>query len=63
MCVTCKSMYREQKSLSLGLSQDVYWMRVCSCITLSVILEKYPFNITHSRLEIEWCTLLKCTAI
>ena len=29
-------------------------MRVCSSIILSVLLEKSPFNITHSRLEIEF---------
>ena len=28
----------------------------------SVLLEKSPFNITHSRLKIEWSGLLKCLA-
>ena len=28
-------------------------MRVCSSINLSVVLEKSPFNITHSRSRIE----------
>ena len=28
-------------------------MRVCSSINLSSLLEKSPFNITHSRSEIE----------
>ena len=37
-------------------------MRVCSSITLSALLEKPPFNITHSRSEIEWSGLLKCPA-
>ena len=37
-------------------------MRVCSSINLSVLLEKPPFNITHSRSEIEWSGLLKCLA-
>ena len=31
-------------------------------INLSVMLEKSPFNITHSRSEIEWSGLLKCLA-
>ena len=34
-------------------------MRVCSSITLSVLLEKSPFNITPSRSQIEWSGLLK----
>ena len=34
-------------------------MRVCS-INLSVLLEKSPFNVAHSRSEIEWFGLLKC---
>ena len=29
-------------------------IRVCSCVNLSSLLEKSPFNITHSRSEIEW---------
>ena len=37
-------------------------MRVCSCITLPVPLEKSPFDITHSRSEIEWSGLMKCLA-
>ena len=37
-------------------------MRVCSSINLSVLLEKSPFNIAHSRSEIEWSSLLKCLA-
>ena len=37
-------------------------MRVCSSITLSVLLEKSRFNITHSRSKIEWSGLLKCLA-
>ena len=37
-------------------------MRVCSSINLSALLEKSPFNITHSRSEIEWSGLLKCLA-
>ena len=37
-------------------------IRVCSCINLSALLEKSPFNITHSRSEIEWSGLLKCLA-
>ena len=28
-------------------------MRVCSSINLSALLEKSPFNITHSRSQIE----------
>ena len=28
----------------------------------SALLEKFPFNITHSRSEIEWSGLLKCRA-
>ena len=28
-------------------------MRVCSSINLSVLLEKSPFNVTHSRSQIE----------
>ena len=38
-------------------------MRFCSSINLSVLLEKSPFNITHSRSKIEWSGLLKCLAI
>ena len=37
-------------------------MRVCSSINLSVLLEKSPFNGTHSRSQIEWSSLLKCLA-
>ena len=37
-------------------------MRVCSSITLSVLLEKSPFTITYSRSQIEWSGLLKCLA-
>ena len=37
-------------------------IRVCSCVNLSSLLEKSPFNITHSRSEIEWSGLLKCLA-
>ena len=37
-------------------------MRVCSSINLSVLLDKSPYNITHSRPEIEWSGLLKCLA-
>ena len=33
-------------------------LRVCSSINLSVLLEKTPFNITHSRSQIEWSGLL-----
>ena len=29
---------------------------------MSVLLEKSPINITHSRSEIEWSGLLKCPA-
>ena len=36
--------------------------RVGSSINLSVLLEKCPFNITHSRSEIKWSGLLKCLA-
>ena len=36
-------------------------MRVSSSINHSV-LEKFPFNITHSRSQIEWTGLLKCLA-
>ena len=35
-------------------------MRACSSINLSVLLEKFPFNITHARLESEWYGVLKC---
>ena len=37
-------------------------MRVCSSITVSALLEKFPFNITHSRSQIVWSGLLKCLA-
>ena len=37
-------------------------MRVCSSTTLSVLLEKSLFNITHSRSLIEWSGLLNCIA-
>ena len=37
-------------------------MRVRSSINQSVLLEKSPFNITHSRSEIELSGLLKCLA-
>ena len=33
-------------------------MRVCSSINLSVLLEKSPFNLTHSKSQIEWSGLL-----
>ena len=34
-------------------------MRVCSSINLSVAI-KFTFNITHSRSQIEWSSLLNC---
>ena len=37
-------------------------LRVCSSINMSALLEKSPFNITHSRSQIEWSGLLKCLA-
>ena len=37
-------------------------MRGCSSINLPVLSEKSPFNITHSRSQIEWPGLLKCLA-
>ena len=37
-------------------------MSVRSSINLSVLLEKSPFIITHSRSQIEWSGLLKCLA-
>ena len=37
-------------------------MRVYSSINLSALLEKSPFNIIHSRSEIELFGLLKCLA-
>ena len=36
--------------------------RVCSSINMSVLLEKSPFNITHTRSKIEWSSLSKCLA-
>ena len=36
------------------------WIRVCSCISLSVRLGKLPFNITHSRSEMELSGVMKC---
>ena len=74
-CVTCESVCGVNESLSLGLGHMLFFnlgMRVCSSIfvllsfylcssiTLSVLLEKSPFNITHSRSEIEWSSLLMC---
>ena len=29
---------------------------------MNLLLEKSPFNITHSRTQIEWSGLLKCLA-
>ena len=37
-------------------------MRVCSSINLFALLVKSPFNITHSRSQIERPGLLKCLA-
>ena len=37
-------------------------MRVCSSFSLSVLLDRSPFNITHSSLTIVWSGLLKCLA-
>ena len=37
-------------------------MRFRSSFNLSVLLEKSPFNIIHSRSDIEWTGLLKCLA-
>ena len=53
-----------------GARKSTYWikrcvsvfnlpMRVCSSINRSVLLEKSPFNITHSRSHIEWSGVLK----
>ena len=44
------------------MSVFILRMRVCSSFNLSVLLEKSPFNITHSRSQIEWSGLLKCLA-
>ena len=51
-----KYMYGARKSKSWlrpCLSVLNLQMRVCSSINLSVLLEKSPFNITHSRSQIE----------
>ena len=37
-------------------------MRFCYCINLFVLLDKFPFKITHTRLEIEWSDLSRCLA-
>ena len=53
-----------KESLCLGLGGVLvckFQMRVYSSINLSV-LEKSPFNISHSRSLIEWSSLLKCLA-
>ena len=46
-----------KKSLSLCVSVFNLGMRVTSSITLSVLLEKSSFKITHSRSEIKWSGL------
>ena len=58
-------MYDARKSKSWirpWVSVFILRIRVCSSINLSVLLEKSPFNITHSRSQIEWSGLLKCPA-
>ena len=58
-------MYGVRKSkswLRLYVSVLKLRMRVCSSINLSVLLEKSPFNVTHSRSHIVWSCLLKCLA-
>ena len=52
-----KYMQGERKSktwLMPCVSDFNLGMRVCSSINLSVLLEKSPFDITHSRSQIEW---------
>ena len=46
----------------LRLSVFNLQMRVCSSTSLPVLLEMSPFNIAHSRSDIEWSSLLKCLA-
>ena len=57
-------IWSKEPSLGLGLCVSVIsvGMRVSSCITLSVLLEKFTFIVTHSRSEIGWSGLLKCLA-
>ena len=55
-CVTCGSRSMVQESTSLGLGRVSVLnlqVRVYSSIDLSVPLEMSPFNITHSRSQIE----------
>ena len=52
-----KYVYGVRKSKSLSrpcVSVLKFRMRVCSSLNLSVLLEKSPFNVAHSRSEIEW---------
>ena len=49
-----KYVYGVRKSMSWSRRCFFLAMRVCSSINLSVLLEKSPFNIMHSRSEIEW---------
>ena len=65
VCHLWKYLFPVTKSKSwLRLCVSVFnlGMRVCSSINQSMLLEKSPFNITHSRSEIEWSGLLKCLA-
>ena len=58
-------MYDVRKSKSwfrLCVSIFNFQMWVCSSINMSVLLAKSPFNISHSRSQIEWSPLLKCLA-
>ena len=58
-------MYGVRKSMSWArpcVPVFNFRMRVCSSINQSVLLEKSPFKITHSRSEIKWSGLLKCLA-
>ena len=52
----CKYVYGARKSKSWlrpCVSVLNFRMRVCSSINLSALLDKSPFNITHSRSQIE----------
>ena len=56
MTFECISMV--QKNISLGISCVCkYSVWGYSCIPVSVLLEMCPFDITHSRSEIEWSSV------
>ena len=52
----------EQHASITSMCAECWWMRVCPCINLSVLLWMFPFNRRYLRSEIEGSGLSMCLA-